>query len=167
VRGIVAALVLFMLPACTVTRTVTRDQLQARVAERFPVEKRRAVLVARLSNPMIAFVGERLSVALDIEATAAVWTTLGHAVVEGSVEYRPDDGGIYVRDPVVRALEFDKLPVEWRERVRAGCEQLLALYFVEHPLYALDASHGGDEARARQHLRRVYIAHDALTLVLR
>jgi uncharacterized protein DUF1439 len=165
-RGIVA-LALLMLPACTVTRTVTRDQLQARLAERFPVEKRRAVLVARLSNPMLAFVGERLSVALDIEATAAVWTTVGHAVLEGSIEYRPDDGGIYVRDPVVRALELDKVPVEFREQMRLACEQLLAAYFVDHPLYALDAAHGGIEAKARQHLRRVYIANDALTLVLR
>jgi hypothetical protein len=161
---LVAALVLGA--GCTTTRAYTRDQLQARVAPRFPVEKRRSLFVVRMSNPQLAFAGERLSLALDLDATAAVWTTHGHAVVEGGVEYRAEDGAIFLRDPTVRTLDFDRVPPEWREPLRVAAEQLLVAQLAERPLYTLDSAHGGDEARARKHLRRVWIADDRLMLLL-
>jgi hypothetical protein len=152
--------------ACTVFRSYSREQLRAELQPHFPVEKRRSLLVVRFSDPDVAYVGDRLALTLDIEATAALWTTRGRGVVEGAVEYRRETGGLYLRDPVVRELTFDKLPPEWGERLRAAVEQALALTFAEQPLYVLDEVRGGNEAKARQHLRRVFIHDDRLILEL-
>jgi len=168
--SLVAALVLLIVAlvlgaGCTTTRAYTRDQLQARVAPRFPVEKRQSLFVVRMSNPQVAFAGDRLSLAVDVDATAGAWTMHGHAVVEGGVEYRPADGAVLLRDATVRVLDFDRVPPEWREPLREIAEQLLVAQLAERPLYTLDATHGGDEARARKHLRRVWIADDRLMLL--
>jgi hypothetical protein len=151
---------------CTVTRQYTRDQVLAELKPHFPVERRRAVLVARLQNPDVAFVGDRVSVSIDIVATAAVWTTHGRGVVEGGVEYRRETGAIYLRAPAVRSLTFDHVPSEFAEPLRAFAEEALVHHFAAQPLYVLDARHGGDEAQAKQHLRRVFISNDRLVLEL-
>jgi len=165
VLAAVLVIVAVVLGGCTTTRAFTREELQARVAPRFPVEKRQSVFVVRMSNPEVAFVGERLSLAVDVDATAGAWTTHGHAVIEGGVEYRPVDGALLLRDAAVRVLEFDRVPPEWREALREIAEQLLVAQLAERPLYTLDAARGGDEARARKHLRRVWIAADRLMLL--
>lgn len=169
--SLVAALVVLLAAlvlgaGCTTTRAYTRDQLQARVQTHFPVEKRRSLFVVRMSNPQIAFAGDRLALALDLDAIAAVWTTHGHAIVEGGVEYRAADGALFLRNPTVRTLDLDRVPPEWGERVRVAVEQIIAAQLAERPLYTLDPSRGGDEARARKHLRRVWIADDRLMLLL-
>jgi hypothetical protein len=155
-----------LLAACTVTRSYSREQLRAALERQFPVEKRRSVLSVRFSHPDVAFVGPRLQLTLDIEATAALWSTRGRGVVEGNLEYRSETGGLYLRNPVVHELTFDKLPSEWGERLRAAVEQALALTFSEQPLYVLDEGRGGNEAKARRHLRRVFIRDQRLILEL-
>jgi len=81
--------------ACGLTfrRSYSLVDLNAEVARRFPMERRRSVLFVRLANPVVTLPGgDRIGLSLDLEAGAAVTAWRGRAAVEGTLEYRATDG---------------------------------------------------------------------------
>ena len=167
-RALVALSAVALASGCTIWREYTHEQLQGELSQHFPVRDDQAGGVLRLvlSNPEVTFAGDRLQLALSIEATAAIWVTHGKGVVQGTLEYHPESGAIFLRAPTVQSLVFDTAPPELGEALRIAAETALIRVVGEKPIYTLDARHGGDEALARQHLRRVFIKEDRMVLEL-
>jgi len=149
---LLSAVIALATGACNATfsRAYTRDELQARLQKRFPVEKQKAVFSIRLSDPALSFPGgDRVAVAVNVEAsTLGVPVGRGRATLEAAPYYRPEDGGIYLRDPVLRDLASPAV-------VRA---------LEERPIYTLEPARSAKEARAREHLRRLWIENDRLMI---
>jgi hypothetical protein len=152
----------------TIVRSYSREQLNAQLQSRFPVEARHSVLFVRLVRPNVLLPSNgRIAVDFEAKAGAAVVLWRGRGSIEGTLEYRPQDGGLYLRDPAVRSLSIDGLPAEWHDQARALVEGALIGALAERPIYVLDAGRGGNEARARAHLRRVWVENDKLMLELK
>jgi hypothetical protein len=153
---------------CGVTfrHSYTRDELRARLAKRFPIERQKAVFVLRLADPDVTFPGgDRLGLSANVEVLAlGALVGRGRATLDGVPSYRPEDGGVYVRDPVLRSLTFDGASPERAEKARQVASAAIARLFAERPLYTLDPARSPQEARAREHLRRMWIEGDRLMI---
>jgi hypothetical protein len=159
-----AIVALLFLSACgaTIQRSYSRDELQAKIGRRFPIERRRSVFFVRLANPDVILPGgDRIALGVDLEAGAVVPAWRGRGAVEGVLEYRPADGGFYLRDPTVRTLELDGVPPEWVARARDLTETALIIVLAERPLFVLDEEH---HQRERAHLKRVWVENDRLMM---
>lgn len=174
--------VVLVAAGCSTTMRISRGELQADLARRFPVEADKRLVVVRAANPQIELPGGRdlLGVRLDLDAVSASGNShlRGSARVEGRVEYVRAEHAFFLRDP--RVTELVLLPpagdgalarvVDHADHVfggtlvehaaRAAIEQLLRT----HPIYRLDARRSTKEAKAIRHLRSVHV--DGQDLVL-
>jgi hypothetical protein len=148
----------------TFHRSYTRDELRERVAKRFPVERKKMVFTARLTDPDLMFPGgDRLAMAANVEVKAlGVVVGRGRATLEGTPRYRSEDGGIYLGSPELRSLELDGRSPEHSEKARAMASEAVMRLFAEQPIYTLDPARNAKEARARAHLRRLWVENDRL-----
>jgi hypothetical protein len=165
---LLSAVIALATGACNATfsRAYTRDELQARLQKRFPVEKQKAVFSIRLSDPALSFPGgDRVAVAVNVEAsTLGVPVGRGRATLEAAPYYRPEDGGIYLRDPVLRDLALDGAKPERLEKARQIVSPAVVRALEERPIYTLEPARSAKEARAREHLRRLWIENDRLMI---
>jgi len=154
--------------ACGITfrHSYTRDDLRARLAKRFPIERQKSVFVVRLTDPDVTFPGgDRVGISVNVEVAAlGTLVSRGRATLDGVPSYQAEDGGIYVRDPVVSSLEIQGAGAARAEGVRQAASTAIARVFAERPLYTLDPARSPKEARARQHLRRIWIEGDRLVI---
>lgn len=150
----------------TFQRAYTRDELRARLQKRFPVEKQKSVFSVRLSDPDLSFPGgDRVAVAVTVEAsTLGLPVGRGRATLEGAPYYRPEDGGVYLRDPVIRDLVLDGARPERVEKARQVISPAIVHALEERPIYVLEPARNAKEARAREHLRRLWIENDRLMI---
>lgn len=166
----------------TMTMRISRGELQADLAKRFPREADKHVVTIRASDPRIDFPGapDVVGVRLRLDATTASGNShlSGTTRVEGRIEYVAAEHAFYLRDPRVTALELaapdgdgalarlvDKahhtIGTSLIERAAsAAVEELLR----HNPIYRLDAKRSAKEAKAIRHLRRVRIDGDDLVL---
>jgi hypothetical protein len=183
-RAALAALCLVAAGCTTITMRISRDELEANLARRFPRELDEHVVTVRMSDPRIDFPGtpDRIGIRLRVEVTSASGRSQlpGAARVEGRIEYVAAEHAFYIRDPRVTELRLD--PPEGRGSlsrlarrarhlrgaelaapvVRAALAELLG----RHPVYRLDARRSEREAKAIRHLRRVRIDDQDLVLEL-
>lgn len=178
------AIALFLLAsACsTLTMRVSRSELQADLAKRFPREVDKRVVKIRASDPQIDFTGraDLLGVRLRLEAESASGNSRagGTARVEGTLEYVEAEHAFYLRHAQVTELVL--APPEGSGRLsnalghvsgalgndlveraaRSAIEELLE----RHPIYRLDAARSKREAKAIRHLKSARIEGQDLVL---
>ncbi|MBS1122611.1 MAG: hypothetical protein H6Q90_4839 [Deltaproteobacteria bacterium] len=164
--------------ACsTLTMRISRAELQADLASRFPVNVDKQVVSVRFSEPLLDMPGEpaRLGLRLQLEANTAHSRLGGTVRVEGQIRYVESEHAFYLRDPKVTELRVDPIeasgPHESRlallrsslgsqvfaDATRVAIEEALRV----RPVYRLDAKRGAREAKAIRHLRSVRVdGHD-------
>ena len=160
-------LALLVLCACSTTIRVSRDDLQAEVANHFPREIDKRVVVLRLSDPEVSLPGSRLDLRVRVEATTFTGrsTVAGTARVDGQLEYVEAEHAFYLRQPRVTQLDLDPATgpghaahlfnrVDTTGVVRAGIVDVL----VRHPIYRVK------DPKAARHLRSARIEDGKLLL---
>lgn len=167
--------------ACgTWTMTVTRQELQADIATRFPVEIDKHVVVVRLTDPVIEFPGpaDRVALRMNVAANSALANTTGSVRAEGRIEYLEAEHAFYLREPVITDLHMN--PPEAGspaggliERLRAHVDPAMLDHLARsaaeealrhQPIYRLDENRSEREAKAIRHLRSVHVRDDTLLL---
>jgi hypothetical protein len=153
---------LLVLAGCTTTMRVSRGELQADVAKRFPRDIDKVVVTLHASDPEIDFPGppDMLGIRMHVEAStpSGHHRTSGTARVEGRLEYAASEHAFYLRDPRVTELAVESPHLE--SVARGAIVEMLA----RHPIYRLDERRSQREARAVHHLRAAHI--DGRDLVL-
>jgi hypothetical protein len=169
--------------ACsTITMRVSRDELQADLAKRFPKEIDKHLVTIRASDPQIDMPGREgiLGVRLRLDAVSASGNSRvgGTARVEGTIQYVEAEHAFYLREPKVTELVL--APAEGDGKLahamghlsgalgnplvdraaRSAIEELLE----RHPIYRLDGKRSEKEAKAIRHLRSAHV--DGQDLVL-
>jgi len=163
---------------CTTTMRVSREELQADIAKRFPRDYDKLVIQLRASDPQIDFPGapDRLGVRVHIDVTTTSGNSHvgGTARVEGRLEYDSTDHAFYLRGAKVTDLALEQPDGNghlsralnhagdaWLEHAaRVAVEESLE----RHPIYRLDARRSKREAKAIRHLREAHV--DGRDLVL-
>ncbi len=161
------------------TMRISRSELQADMAKRFPVVADKHVIVLRASDPHIEFPGRAdvLAIRLRVDATSASGHShlAGTTRVEGRIEYVEAEHAFYLRDPAVTELVVAPPTGDGSlTRVADGASDALGTRLIEratrsaiaevlrtHPFYRLDATRSPKEAKAIRHLRSVHVdGHD-------
>ena len=164
---------------CTTTMRISRDELQADIAKRFPREHDKQVVKLVLSDPQIEFFPGRpdvMGVRVRVDATSASGNSHigGTANVEGALDYVKDEHAFYLRAARVKELAVERPDGGGRgtqllDQVSDHALKRAARIAIEdalqrHPIYRLDASRSKREAKAIKHLRDAHI--DGRDLVL-
>jgi hypothetical protein len=161
---------------------LSRDELQADLAKRFPKDVDKHVIWIRASDPQIDMPGRPgiLGVRLRLEAESASGNSSvgGVARVEGTLQYVEAEHAFYLRQPTVTELLLappggdgtmshavghlrDALGNKLLERAaRSAIQEILE----RHPIYRLDASRSEREAKAIRHLKTARIDGQELVL---
>lgn len=119
-----------LMPTCASAYHVelTQDQLQERVAKRFPHQQETALGIVTLSDPRVVLTPDSprigLEVTIKVETVGAVAGS-GRGLLDGEIEYRPEAGEFYLRDPRLPALSFDGVPPEYGKVVQAIADAAL------------------------------------------
>jgi hypothetical protein len=149
-----------LIAGCTTTMRISRDELQADVAKRFPRDIDKLVVAVHASEPQIDFPGppDVLGIRMHVEASTRHHHSTGSARVEGRIEYDASQHAFFLRDPHVTDLTVD--PPVLDQVARVAIVEMLE----RHPIYRLDERRSQREAKAIRHLRAAHI--DGRDLVL-
>ncbi|MBA3462965.1 MAG: DUF1439 domain-containing protein [Deltaproteobacteria bacterium] len=167
-RTVLVALVL--LAGCsTMTLRIPRDDLQADMAKRFPVEADKHVVTLTASDPQLELLGSvnRLAVRLRLQAASAGGTSQlsGTSRVEGRIEYVAAEHAFYLRDPKVTELQLDSSDrIAGQRLIERASRSALETLLRRHPVYRLDGKRSEKEAKAIRHLRSVRVEDQDLVL---
>ena len=169
VAGAVLGAFLFMrLRHSDLTLTFTREDLQQRVAAKFPFDQKLLFITVTYSNPNIRLEegSDRIGIGLD-----AVAKLDGDRLVNGSVEgdwvirYEPGQGALYFDDPRIDRLDIKGLSPATQEMVARVARPLIQEYLRRVPVARLKP---GDlrQDLARSMLKSVAIKRGKLYVVV-
>lgn len=121
------------------TLRFTQPELQARIAEKFPVKYNLLLLKAELQDPEVRLANgsDRVGLAMTITVQAGGKTESGFAVADGTLRYEQDDGALYLDDAVLRELQVKGLSDDKNRQIRPLLSPLLRASLSHIPIYRL------------------------------
>jgi Protein of unknown function (DUF1439) len=149
------------------TIVLTRDELQAKVAPKFPVTIEKPFVTVTLENPTVLLPegGDRVGLQLDAKVKLPLLEPfVGKAATTGKPSYDPTAKAIYFRELRVEKLELPGLKPEHEELARMATESVAAATLSTLPVYELD--HNAKETVASLILKEVVVKAGAVHLTL-
>ncbi len=142
---------------------VSQQQVQQRIAKRFPLERKHLVFLVRLEQPRVSFVaGGQISIrASAVALVAGVEAGRASAVIQGRVRYDAETHFFYLADPQVTGLEADHMPARYLRRARRAVNQFTKNALPQLPIYRLD---GSKHRLGRALLKRAWVCGQELCL---
>lgn len=140
---ILALAILIAIVGCNSSEMVvslTRDEIQARVAPRFPITKNWLVLGATLSEPEVFLseganqIGINTRVELNIPFVKPISGYLGIAVVP---RYDAESKSFYLDQATVERLDLPGLMPELQDKARTAIESIARQELAKRPIYEL------------------------------
>lgn len=165
----VVATVLFMkLGHKDLSLTFTREDLQQRVAEKFPFDQKLLFITVTYSHPEVILNdgSDRVGIALDAAAKlAGDQLVKGHVAGDWKLRYEPAEGALYFDDPNLTKFDFGGLSPSAQEQVAHVAKPLMETYLRRVPVYRLKA---GDLRQdiARAVLKSVAVKRGKLYVVV-
>ena len=121
------------------TIVLTENDLQQKVAERFPLEKRVSIAKLALENPRVRLVedDDRLAVDLDAAVRVGPFSYPGRVGVIGDLAFDADAKVLYLENAEVTTIDIRDLPVEYEDDVRDVATALLRTHLEATPVHRL------------------------------
>jgi hypothetical protein len=166
--ALILALTLGGCGAATFTVIKTQEELQAKLAPRFPVTKEKYLVAVTLSDPKVLLRSEDSRVGLDLATlvTAPLATPLaGRVAVMGVPYYDPQQKAFFLRDARIERADFPGLDLERHRKTRAALDAAVGLALQTIPVYTLEGR-TFKEATARHLLKEVHVADGKLHFTL-
>ena len=144
-----------------------RQQLQEKVAAKFPLKKRKALIATTFSKPRVILAegAERMGIALAIEVSAPGVKYGGEIEADGEIHYRPRRGEFSVVNCRIRRLEVEDLPEKYQKLVHTLAEKVVELYLSDLPVYRLDQGNF-KQSLAKLVLKSVNIENGQLVVIV-
>ena len=164
-----AAVILFMrLRTSDLTLAFTREDLQQRVAAKFPFDQKLLFITVTYSNPQVLLKdnSDRIGISLDATAKLAGSQLVnGHAAGDWQIRYEPADGAFYFDDPHIQQIDIGGLSRFTQEQIARIAKPLIEEYLRRVPVYRLKP---GDlrQDLARSALKSVTVKRGKLYVVL-
>jgi len=127
---------------------LTGQDLQARVAARFPIQNCALILVCLdITAPQLKLAegSDRISLSADLSATLGQRHYTGALAFSGKVRYVAPEGAFYFDDIEIHRLDLTGVPAHYTDLLRARGPAVLRTVLASRPLYTLRE----DNARER------------------
>jgi len=118
--------------------TLTRDEIQERVAPRFPVTKSAFFIDLVLRDPVVVLRDgtDRIGIELTADLRIPLLPALsGRIAATGIPRYEGTQKAFYLDQPVVENLRIAGLKPEYEPKARAAVEQVAREALAKHPIY--------------------------------
>ena len=120
--------------------TLTRDEIQARVAPRFPITKNWLVVNIVLRDPEI-FLPEgtnQIGINMLVEVNVPLLKTIsGHLRATAAPRYDAESRSFYLDQATVERLDLPGLMPELQDKARSAAESMARQELGKHPIYEL------------------------------
>ena len=119
----------------------TREDLQAKLTQKFPRKEKHPLMAITFSNPEILLEpgADAMGIRLEIKMAPRLGKRRkGQVVAEGGIEYRPQRGEFFIVNPKVVSVELDDLKGKYEKSVRSVADQIVEQYLPEVAVYRLD-----------------------------
>lgn len=150
----------------------TEDELQARLEENLPYEKRYLyVFKVTLDHPRFDLVegSDRIAGGVDVILTSKLGASdrplAGAVDLSGRLRYDPGEGAFYLADPVVDKLGVEGLSDRHAKKANEAISLALAEFFRTRPIYVLEPDRA-PKAAAQMMLKDVTVKDGRLVVTL-
>ena len=133
---------------------LTEQELQTRLAARFPIQNCSLVIVCiDITSPQLKLVedSDRISLSADIAATVVQRRYVGALAFSGKVRCVAQEGEFFLDDIEIQRLNLDGVPANYTEMLRSRGPAVLRGVLATKPIYTLKADN------AQQRLTRLAV----------
>lgn len=156
------------LPAWAFSVVISQDELQAKVAELMPLEKRNFLISLVFSNPQIdLMVGHnQIGIACQLDAVAlGTLTGSGSTKIIGDLSYQAETGEFFLKNLSIDSLQIQNLPDEYLPQVTQVIESVAQNALSAYPVYRLDEN-DSQQKLAKAMIKSIEIKNQLLVIEL-
>jgi hypothetical protein len=120
--------------------TMTRDEIQERIASRFPIEKSALVVALVLQKPTVILKDGTDRIGLDMPVDFKVLSDTaasGRLTASGVPRYDVQSKAFFLDDPEVERLEITGIKPEHEAKARSAAEAIARDALTRYPIYEL------------------------------
>ena len=127
-----------LLRKASLTFTFTPEELQQRVAEKFPTEQKLGFASVVFSNPVVSLSdsSDRIGIGLDMTIELASDRRInGKLAGDWRVRYESTKGALYLEDVNISKFDIDGMPASTREGILKVAQPVLRGYLQRVPVH--------------------------------
>jgi len=143
---------------------LTEQDLQTRLATRFPIQNCALVIVCiDITSPKLKLVenSDRIALSADIAATVLQRRYAGVLAFSGKVRYVAQEGEFFLDDIEIHRLDLEGVPANYTEMLRSRGPAVLRSVLATKPIYTLKADNA-QQRLARLAVRDVRVVNGKL-----
>ena len=144
---------------------IGQDQLQAKVAEKFPTKQCQFFVCLELSNPLVSMKegADRIGFTANVNMSAGKTSLNGQIAFSGKVRYVRYEGDFYFDDVVIDSLDLAGFAPDFAEVVKVRGSAIAKALLQNHKIYQLKGD-SSKAALAKLALRDVKVANGKLRI---
>ena len=138
---LIGAVALLLTSQIRKTIRLSATQIQAQMQQKFPIEKRELVFVARFSNPTVAIDASSGRVQLGMSTVISglgMKPIAGMTICEGRMRYESAKGEFFLDSAKVTQQELVGVPDKYRGLATGLIEKGIPEYLARNSIYRLD-----------------------------
>lgn len=123
------------------TKSIHQDEIQQKLDQMMPFERKKYFVKAKVSDPKIQFREgqDALYVEAVVHASAPGGLSGTGAIgITGNIEYKASEGAFYLQNPKVAKLVFNDVPTAIQPKIKDLVEKAVAKGLKKYPIYTLD-----------------------------
>ena len=150
------------------TLKITEQELQTKIAEAMPIEKKQFFVTIRLSDPKVDLIKQsnRIGIFINIDATAPGGIAgKGRANITGTLRYDAERGAFHFVQPKIVHIEIDNLDERYAPKVKSMAQYAITKALINKPVYTLKDDKAQHQL-AKSVLKSIAVKDENLVLTL-
>ena len=124
------------------TFALKAEVLEKKMTQAFPIKIKKLIFVFKITDPVVILPKgsmDRIGVGMSIKVSIpGLLSAKGKALVEGEVDYDPEQGEFFFFDPEIKEMDIHGLPRRYGEEVRGLFESIIRSALGDMSIFKFD-----------------------------
>jgi len=124
------------------TFSLKAQDLEKKMTQAFPIKIKKLIFVFKITDPVVILPKgsvDRIGIGMSLKVSIpGLLSAKGKALVEGEVDYDPDQGEFFFFDPEIKELNIRGLPGRYGEEVRGLFDSIIRSTLGEMSIFKFD-----------------------------